>query len=153
VYQEQQGFFCSLPAQAFHLRRTLKSFASMREEDDPFNFALANFYMGLSNGYIQNVKTSIRLLRRSVEVVRRNGIRFVPISSGDACQQHHDSLSSIPEFSEDVHERAAFLSQMLYTESFLFLAGQPGEDVCFFDDKLKPVLHVRLFYPSDSWSN
>lgn len=146
IYQEQQGSFCVLRVQAVHLRLAVDALATMKEEDDPFAFAQAYFYMGLANGYVQNVNTSIRLLRKSVETVRRNNIRYVPFSIGDATQQEPNILASLPEFSEEVHERAVLLSQMLHSETFMYIVGQPGEGGYHCEDDLKGVLPVRTSF-------
>lgn len=112
------------------------------EQEDPFSFALAYFYMGLAHGYAQNSTMAIRTLRKSVESIRRNGIRYMPISHGNASQQGPNVLTSLPEFSEEVHERAVFLSQMLHSETFMYMAGQPNIGGFYCEDHLKDILHV-----------
>lgn len=125
AFQEQQGHFGLLYIQALHLHFTLEAFHTMKEEDDPFALAQANFFMGMAYGHIQKIHVAARYLKRSVGIVRRNRIRFIPMLSGDET----NDLCSLPPFSEEVHERAAFLAQMLYSEIVVYLLGQPGANL------------------------
>jgi hypothetical protein len=52
--------------------------------------------------------------------IKRNDIRFVPRHTvGYMANQHINS--PVSEFSEEVHERASFLSEVLYSEVDLIL--------------------------------
>jgi hypothetical protein len=138
LYQESRVDFSLLHMEAMNMQLAMEALASMREEDDPFQLARAYGFLAMAFLYTHNLAIGKRYMRRVFEIVNRNNIRFVPLS-GDL-----DGFLPIPEFSEDVHERAAFLSQMVYTEFDLqFVAGIPA-DFCFdLEDQFRYELPVR----------
>lgn len=96
--------------------------------------AQANFLMGMAYGHIKDISSAkkweagkrcgTRYLRnprafiRAVEITRRYNIRFVPASE-------EGRLDSLPEFTEEVHERVAFLAHILHLETAMQLVDKP----------------------------
>lgn len=123
LYQERLGAYSLLPIQAVHLVSTLEALESMDELGDPLAIAQANSLIGSAFGYANALRKAKGFLRKSVEIVRRNNVRFVEIQSGEAAQQRLDIRSS-PELLEQVHERAVVLAQMVHVEILSYLIGQ-----------------------------
>jgi hypothetical protein len=149
MYQEFQGRFSLLYIQAIHLRLALEALATMVEEDDPFSLARAYHYMAMAYAYTRNVRYSKHCLRKSVDIIQRRKIRCVAITVGDSTQREPDVLPPVPPFTEEVHERVAFLAQMLYAGTFVYLVGQPEVFESGFDDGFDfglPVCVSLLFF-------
>lgn len=89
----------------------------MNEEDDPLTFAQACWSLCVLYQWVRAASLSTHYFQRCMEVIRKNDIRFAPRSA--------QSLSPVPEFTEYVHERAAVLAQMVSSEAWLYIAGQP----------------------------
>lgn len=65
-------------------------------------------------------------IKRSIEVVRRNGIRFIPIATDDtAMGSEPNKIPSPGHLSENIEERVALLTQMVYVEVTFYLLGKP----------------------------
>lgn len=125
-WQERAGGYCLLHLQAGYLQSTLDSFATMEEDTDPLSIAQACWSMMMLYGMVQRPK-ALRQLKRCMEILQRNNIRFVPLPS-DHEDPNIPSPCSPPEFTEYVHERAAFLAQIVYAEAFLYLIGQSDDE-------------------------
>jgi hypothetical protein len=116
----------------------------MREQDDPISLARAFWAMAIVYTFPSSIRAAERYLLRSVDIIRRHNLRFVPMSTGDTTQQVGIS-SFIPPFSEQLHERIAFLADMLHVETFLYIAGQPGGPYYYHDASVYiSVLPVRI---------
>lgn len=125
-YQERLGRYCLHHIQARHLQATLDALHCMKEEDDPLALSQAFWCMCMIHACAQSHKLAKIYLRKSLEIIRRHDIQFVPTSRGDAASQERNVCSPLPPFSETLHERAAFLGQMLYGEVFVYISSQPG---------------------------
>lgn len=117
-YQERRGSYFLSGIQSAHLQLALDALGTMREEDDPFSLAQANFFMGMAYGHTQVIASAKQYLMRAVQITRRHNIRFVPMSE-------EGSPHSPPEFTEEVHERVAFLAHMLHLETAMYLVDKP----------------------------
>lgn len=128
-----------LPVHAMHLRLTIDALNSMVEEDNPFTFAQANFYLGLLYSYSVGAFREAKYhCQKAIEAVRRNRIRFVSISTGS-----HVGIKR--ENAEELHEKAVFLGQMLYMETHVYLIGQPSFSTKFdLGEEFKAELPVSL---------
>lgn len=100
----------------------------MNEETDPFCFARANFFLGMAHGYIQGLRQAKSYHRIAMDVVRRNGIRFVTMSDGGA-------VTNVVEPLEEVHERSAILAHMVYLANHIYLLGKPDFKMPFYNDE------------------
>lgn len=127
-YQERQGYYSVLPIQARHLYLTQVALRSMEESDDPLAFAQATYYMGYAYLSVQSINTGLRYLRRSLQVICRNNIRFVQLSTGDTVDHKLDTLPSQTHLEpmELTLERATMLSNLLFLGIRFFLVGQPS---------------------------
>jgi hypothetical protein len=94
----------------------------MREEDDPFCKAQAWIFMASASIFTHNITRAKHYLRRVVEIVKRNGIRFVlsRLNAGDP----EDATVG---YTEEAHERAAFMAQLLYWLTYLYLLDGHSE--------------------------
>jgi hypothetical protein len=101
--------------QSTYLRSTLVAFSSMVEEEDPMAVAQASHYLSLCYAHVRGTKVAQLLAQRATDILHRNNIRFV-MPNGD---------DSPPRFSEEAHERAAFLCHMIYSKTFQSLVSQP----------------------------
>jgi hypothetical protein len=149
LYQELRGQYILLSIQAVHLRLTLDVLEKMVEEEDPFIFAQANFYVGIAHAYgINAYREAKRYCQTAVQVFRRNNIRFVSVSTGHDVESKREDL-------EELHERTVFLGHMLYLETHVYLIGQPSATMEFEigeDFKVElPVHSIFLIHlrPSD----
>jgi hypothetical protein len=122
-YRQNRKNHDFLYIQAVHLKSTLDSLASMKEEEDPLQVAQANFWMGRACVYAQRLRWATHYLKKSVQIMRRNN-NLLPTSKEDSTQAANLGFPA-PEFSEEVHERAAFLAQALSYEICIYFAGQP----------------------------
>lgn len=95
----------------------------MSEEEDPFLFAQANFYMGCAYSYARSLKLGKRHFKRAGEIIRRNHIRFVPISQGGT--ELNTAVCSTEPL-DVVQERVTLLAQMVFSEVAFYLIGQPS---------------------------
>lgn len=104
------------------MQLTWESLSDMREEVDPFQLARAYHFLSMACLYTHNLAVGKRYQSISFDILKRNNIRFVPSSSG------HNVLPTVREFSEEAHERASFLGQLIYSELDLQLVvGEPAE--------------------------
>lgn len=104
------------------MQLTWEWLAEMRENDDPLQLAKAYHFLSMACLYTHNLAIGKRYQSMAFEIIKRNDIRFVPHSSGT------NLLPSTREFSEEVHERATFLGQLVYSELDLQLVvGEPAE--------------------------
>jgi hypothetical protein len=91
----------------------------MREEEDPFRKAQAWIFMASASIFTHNITRAKHYLTRVVEIVKRNGIRFVSgLNEGD---------DGMVGYTEDMHERAAFMAQLLYWLTYLYLLDGHSE--------------------------
>lgn len=146
-YQERLGYYCLLPTQAGHLMSTLEAFASMREENDPFSLAQASWTMCIVYTHPQNLAMARRHLKMSMDIVQRNNIRFVPNSKGRT-SSHAEISNFVPVFTEAVHERTAFLANLVHAETFIYLAAQPGGGYYPDNSSYEAELGVSITSPS-----
>lgn len=107
-----------------------EALASMREEDDPLLLAQAYHYLFFGFLHGRSLTPGKRFLRRSATIVKKYGIRFVPISSSDASIQSSTLSSTVPPFSDDVWERAVLLAKLVYSEIHLQLITGQSDGVC-----------------------
>lgn len=124
LYQERRREFSLLHIQTKHLHLTCASLLDIKEEADPFMCALANHFMALICYYTHALRHGERYRRRVMEIIQRNNIRFVPSSDTG------DIGSGILEYSEEVHERAAFLAEQIYTETDIHMIIGYREELC-----------------------
>lgn len=101
----------------------------IRPEDEPIVFAQAHWMFALAIMTIGNPNLAWKHYRRAMIVVRRYDIRFVPKVIVDYPGIPSIATGLIP--SEEDHERVAFLSKILYLETFLYfyVSGLPGARV------------------------
>lgn len=125
-YQERLGRYCLLPILAGHLQSTLEALTTMKEEDDPISLARAYWAMTIVYAFPSAIRAAQRYLLRAVEIIRRNNIRFVRYLADSGSQLELSVPSILEPFSEEVHERVAFLADMLHVETYIYIAGQPG---------------------------
>lgn len=121
-YQEAKGRYFLYPTQAAQLHLCLSALASMEEENDPLCLARANMFMGSAYGYAHALQIAKKYFKRSVDIIKKYEIRFVPIPTGGTAQQRSNILAS-REALEEVRERAAFLAQTLHTKTWAYLVG------------------------------
>jgi len=120
MYQEHRGHYSHLLLLDAHLHFARDALLSMKEGDDPLSFAQACFLMFLVCIYNQNIYLGSRYMKLVAGTIKRNDIRFVPRHTvGYMANQHINS--PVSEFSEEVHERGSFLSEVLYSEVDLIL--------------------------------
>jgi hypothetical protein len=109
IYLEQQRNYVQLPILGVHLQLALASLVEMTE-DDPLSFAQACFFMMIACMYNYNSALGKRCLNLVISTVRRNDIRYVSLF-----RVH------VPDFTEEVHERASFLSELICAEVDMIL--------------------------------
>lgn len=124
----------------------------MNEKEDPFTVAQANFYLGTAAIYCRSVGVGKRYLKRSVDIIRRNNIRFVPIPRDEAYtgQGANTVLSSV-EPMELIEERVTLLAQVVSMELLIYLVGQPslvltGIEVLKDEEPELPVCLCNIFF-------
>lgn len=144
-YQERRlGRYGLLSILAGHFQLTLAALATMKEEDDPLALARAYWAMTIAHVFPSSVSAAQRYLFKSMEVIRRNNLRFIRCAADNGSQL--DSIVSpvVEEFSEEVHERVAYLADMLHVETYVYIAGQPGGPYYYHsEDFYKNALPVR----------
>ena len=109
-----------------HLQLCWESLIPMREEDDPFTKVQAWSFMASAAIFTHNITRSKHYLKRCVEIVKRNDIRFV-LRSTEEDTDHVISSRSL-EFTEEAHERAVLLGQILYWLTYLYLLDGHSEE-------------------------
>lgn len=140
-YQEEHGQYFLLSIQAGHLLLSQEALKTMQEKGDPFTYAQAHFYMGFAYTYARSVVLGNRLLKRAVEVIRRNNIRFVPMSTGDLAE--HNLVSAVVEPLDLMRERVTLLSGVVFIGIIFYLVGQPALVLGFtFEDDYKSAMPV-----------
>lgn len=103
-------------------QETLKS---MEDETDTLALAQANFYIGAAAVHCRSVNTAKRYLKRSIKIVRRNNIRFVPTPTDyNLTGPGMNSTASSAEHPEAVEERVTLLAQMVSMELMFYFLGQ-----------------------------
>lgn len=102
--------------ETIYLHETMDALERMQENDDPQAFAHANFLVAEMYFYTQFIDAGLHYLAITAEVVVRHNIRFAP-----NCRVENVDPSDFIRYSEDVHERAAFLAQLIYVETCLAL--------------------------------
>lgn len=119
----------------------------MKEVEDPLVFAQANFYLGSAAVHCSSATVGKRYLKRSVDIIRRNNIRFVPAPADhEAVSKVAGPNSLLVEPLELVEERVTLLTQMVGIEIFIYLLGQPSAVLTGFElpQEEKPEYPVRL---------
>lgn len=129
-YQERCRSYSFLAIQARHLFLARQAIKRMTEKEDPLAFAQANFYMGSACCYARSMPSGKRYLKVTVEILRRNNIRFVPVSEGDSAQHELNTVPSLEPL-ELVRERVTLLTQVVFVEVMFYLLGQPSLVVGF----------------------
>jgi hypothetical protein len=108
---------------------------AMREEDDPFRYVQVFQFIATGSLHSGLIVTTKRVLKRALEAVVRNNLRFVPSKS--------QLFPILPEFSEAVHERAECLAQLIYIQVHLDLAdGDPLEGYGELEEQFRNELPV-----------
>lgn len=129
-----------------HLHLTLDALASMKERDDPYSYAQAHLFLALTYGYAHSMSLGKRYLKKAVEIIRRNRLRFVPISDGDVAQSQEEDTESL-------YERVTVLAQMVYVGIITYLVGQYPSPIMGYDNTGQSELSVSgcyaLFATSD----
>ena len=99
----------------------------MADHVDPFTLAQAWGFMGSATIFTHNITRGKHYLRRCIELVKMNDIRFVPHLTGD-----EEDVTSAPrlDFTEEVHERAVFLAQLIYWLTYMNLLDGHSEEHC-----------------------
>lgn len=123
-YQEEHGQYFLLHVQAGHLLLSREALKTIQEKDDPFTYAQAHFYLGFAYTYARSILPGKRHLKRAVEALRRNNIRFVPMSTGD--MEEYNPISTVVEPLDLVRERITLLSGVVFVEIMFYLVGQPS---------------------------
>ena len=152
-YQYDRSDYSLLQYQAELLRATYDSLDTMRPEDDPLAFAQAQIYMSMGVMNTGNIKIAMNHLRKGADTIQSFNITFVPQTAGGS----ENFVQEIGGYSEEAHERAAFLSKILHFEAYLsfYVMGLPGIQ-CFDADRdrskvsVKRLIYCQLFgYLSD----
>lgn len=107
--------------QAGHLLKAQAALKSMSEDNDPLAFAQANFYFGIAYTYARSAKLGKKHFKRAVEIIHRNNIRFVYVSTLATSLTTSSSLVDPLDL-----ERIYLLTQMLCIEVTFYLIGQPA---------------------------
>lgn len=165
LYQERAGSYCILYIQAAHLQSTLDAFSRMKEEDDPLAYAQACWSLSAAYGTALSMKLATFYFRKSVEVIRRNNIRFTPeLETSVLNMEDMASVSAQQPYTMDhVHEKVAFLGQMVYLETAFYIAGLP-DSIILLDYHLPdhrfpvrfyyfPLALLNNCYPATSFGN
>lgn len=99
----------------------------MKEADDPLAFAQANFYLGFAYSYCRSLRVEKRYIERTMEIIRRNDIRFVPMSKGNSLPgEELDAASPMVDLLDLTQERVTFLAEVVSVEIMFYLVGQPS---------------------------
>jgi hypothetical protein len=149
LYQESTGVPSFLLVTVVSMQLAWEALASTREEDDPFT--MAQIYQVLSTGFIHcgRLRAAGPLIERAVGILKRNNIRFVPISSSDAAQVGANISAGTSQCSEEVRERAACLARLMQSEYHLHLVAGETEVVCSdLETQFRYELPVRILEPS-----
>jgi hypothetical protein len=101
-YQERRREFFLLHLEAMYLNMALDSFKDMTEDDDSFDTAQAYQLMALAYLYSQDAYLGLKFFQQSIDLFRRHWIDF--------------SASPLPELTESLQERIAFLCEAIWTE-------------------------------------
>lgn len=89
--------------------------------------------------YTHAFREAKRYYKTSMNIVKRNHIRFVTASTGG-------SVYHSPEILEKVHEKAALLAQMVHLEVHVYTTGQATFSSAFeLPDEFKSELTVCLY--------
>ena len=128
-YQLSRMEFSFWESQAVLGQLTLRFLSMIRPEEDPFTFAQAHWETALAMMAVGNPNLAWKHYRRAIAVVRRYDIRFAPPANTNHPEIPPITTGLIP--SEEDHERAAFLTKILYLEAFLYfyVSGLPGTKV------------------------
>jgi len=108
-YQERRGEFFLLRLEAMYLDMVWDSFKDMIEDGDSFAVAQAYQLMSLAYFYSQHTHLGRKLFQKAIALFRTHWIDF--------------STPSLPDLTESLQERMAFLGEAIYTEidcTFLF---------------------------------
>jgi hypothetical protein len=106
------------------LQATYEALKIMRPEDDPLAYAQAQIHMCMAVMSVGNTKVAISHLRKGANTIRCFQIRFVPRGVGG----DGNAVQEAGGYSEEAHERAAFLSKILHFETYLalYVMSLPG---------------------------
>lgn len=128
-YQLSQMEFSLWGPQGVLGQLAFRFLSMIRPEDEPLTFARAHWMVALALMTVGNPNLAWKHYRRSVTVIKRHDIRFVPKVVIDYPGIPFVTSGFIP--SEEDHERVAFLSKVLYLEAFLYfyVSGLPGTRV------------------------
>jgi hypothetical protein len=150
LYQELAGSYSFLSIQASHYWTALEALEDMKE-DDPMSLAWAHLAVGTIYAYTHRFHASKVHIRKSINIVKRNDIRFVPVSADNTGSQPGPSvISHISEYSDEVYERVSFLCYLLYGQVWCYLAGQPAAEPAFnFDQNIINEMPVCSLFSLD----
>lgn len=125
-YQERLGKYSDsiLFIQAAHLRSTLDAFSIMKEAEDPLSFAQACWCLSVAYGTVQSRKFAVQNLKKAMDVIHRNSIRFASINFPSTEGTPETSTFQLP-LTENEYEKVAFLGQIVYVGAVFYVAGQP----------------------------
>lgn len=105
--------------QSVYVYMTVESLSTIKEDKQPLTRARATFLLAEMYLYTHHLDFGTRYLKLAHDIVKRNNIKFL-MRPGTAM------VKVAQPFFEEVHERIAFLAQLLYVDTDLFLvAGQP----------------------------
>jgi hypothetical protein len=126
LYQERQRKFSLLHIEEKYSRLASASLQSMNEEEDPFSTALASHYMSMLCLYSHAAQPGKYLHEKAVEIINKHDIRFVPrtVTAGTALDVVECKIL------EEMHERAAHLSQIIFTEVNYNFVARETLDMC-----------------------
>lgn len=115
--QERRRSFDLIHVQALLTQLCLETVLTMVEEQDPFSFVQAYYFMASSCFYTYTYVPGKRYLKKAIDIVKRHGIRMVDRSYSDSSDSPDYNMikDPPPEHLESVRERVAILTQMLFT--------------------------------------
>lgn len=113
-----------------YLNMVSDSFKDMAENDDSFDTAQAYQLMSLAYLYAQDANNGRKLFQKSIALFRTHWIDF--------------STSPLPDFTESLQERIAFLCEAIWTEiDCVFMFGIAQEFTSDLEYGIRHELPVR----------
>jgi len=128
IYQEQKGEYCYLYTLCMYLRLMREAFVTMYEDDDPLSFAEVCQFVSLWCTYNHNAILGVQYFIKAMDVVKRHDIRFVSRPASNHSQPYRSSCSESPE---EILERMAFLTLLIYHQTHLQLVTGKSEDLSY----------------------
>jgi hypothetical protein len=133
-YQERRGEFFLLHLEAMYLDMVWDSLKDMNEDDDSFVVAQAYQLMSLAYLYSQHASLGRKFFQKAIALFRKHWIDF--------------STSPLPDLTESLRERIAFLGEAIYTEiDCNFMFGLVQEFTLDLEHGIRYELPVRSQLP------